>query len=263
MLPSLLSNLALLVCGCPRQHVQGAGHRGEEVWVWNAVCCQCPQARGGDLQERFSLWFVVSLPVGVQNAVRRNHVSVVPSGNLVCHSPDLLLLISRWAPNLILWMLWERSKPFGSICTAGIAGGIHSVTVSFPYRRNHEALSSLKLWCFRGGLRDARKVKLSSYKQERIQTYIFCGSTECWNFSSGVLDFHKSTLIRRPLPKVGFCSCSWTTAMRGWNQFTISCRYHSWYWSLSAYYLCIVWQDFSQVSWHLMLYSPTPTFIHG
>lgn len=33
--------------------------------------------------------------LGVQNAVRRNHVSVVPSGNLVCHSPDLLLLISR------------------------------------------------------------------------------------------------------------------------------------------------------------------------
>lgn len=94
-------------------------------------------------------------------------------------------------------------------------------------------------------------VKLSSYKQERIQTYIFCGPTECWNFSSGILDFHKSTLIHRPLPKVGFCSCSWTTATRGWNQFTISCRYHSWYWNLSAYYLCIGWQDFSQVSWHL------------
>lgn len=34
-------------------------------------------------------------PVGVQNAVRRNDVSLKPSGNLVCHSPDLLLLTSH------------------------------------------------------------------------------------------------------------------------------------------------------------------------
>lgn len=103
--------------------------------VWNAVCCQCPQARVRDLQERFSLWFVVSLHVGVQNAVRRNHVSVVPSGNLVRHSLDLLLLISCWAPNLTLWMLWERNKPSEASCTAEKAG--HPLSdVPFPCRRN-------------------------------------------------------------------------------------------------------------------------------
>lgn len=144
-------------------------------------------------------------------------------------------------------MLWERSKPCGSILHSWKSWGHPLSNCLFPYRRNHEALSSLKLWWLTW-CSQSQTFFLQTRTQSNLYILWFDRVLELLFWNSGL---PQSTLIRRPLPKVGFCSCSWTAAMRGWNQFTTSCRYHSWYWNLSAYYLCIGWEDFSQVSWYL------------
>lgn len=72
-----------------------------------------------------------------------------------------------------------------------------------------------------------------------IWTCICFAPVECWNFSSGNLDFHKGSVTCGWLPKAVLSRCSWTMTKKvepvtGFHQ----------YWGLSAYYLIYKWETF-------------------
>lgn len=56
-----------------------------------------------------SQWLVGRLLAGVQNAVSRNHILIMPSDIFICFFSNLFPSPSHGAPDLIFWMLKERS----------------------------------------------------------------------------------------------------------------------------------------------------------
>ena len=80
--PSLLPNLTVMVT--TESQLQSWGR-----YEFDIMYCGCLWTSPGDLQLRFSLQLLGSFPNGVQNAIIRNHIPLIPSRNLLCYSPDL------------------------------------------------------------------------------------------------------------------------------------------------------------------------------
>lgn len=128
------------------------------------------------------------------DAFRRDCIPLMPSRNLISHSPDLLPPPSHGAFTLMLCMLQERNECLWQHSTQLGKPTIHC---PFPSWEKSQAIKfSPKLCHLAGG--DASKVKLFlllTPVHPNSCFALFCfTSTECLNFSAN-LDFHIGSLV--------------------------------------------------------------------
>lgn len=121
------------------------------------------------------------------------------SENLISSSSHLLPASSHGAPDLILWILWERNEALWQ-CPYSWGSWVLTHPLPFPQGRNHgPRRSCLAVSVPPWGRGDAGIVKLFLLPDQCVQTHFFPALVECWNLSSGNLDY------TRALSSVGDC----------------------------------------------------------
>lgn len=144
---------------------------------------------------------------------------------------------------------------FGSVSHSWEARG--SLTCSHLTRRRsrwlRRALLALSCAALEGCVKWV-KSNCSSYPFQGILSHISFTPVVNWNFSAGLLDFHRESLLSGRLSKLVSSRGSWTAAARNWSWFTGQCMVHTWDWCLYVYYL-VAGGWVLLCLWHLVLVS--------
>jgi len=150
-------------------------------------------------------------------------------------------VISWWtlkvfSTSWLLWItlsgemdLWQHPTQLGKPSS-------HSYPFIFPHGKNHGQRGFSWYWAvLLWAISDMGKVKLFLlHCLVHPDILFYFAPVICWNFSAGLLDFHKGSLIREWFCKTVFSRSAHTMARRHWNKFVDHCRVHSQNWGLYA-----------------------------